>query len=180
MNEQILKWIAAFPRGGGYRWDPTQPTSGVTREITYKGKTILERDTATYCCGVTFQGWFETIGYNVELAISEMQKVQQLFYCAKGNRGGCQDALTAVRLGVIVTLDQAKPGDLLQLWRKPTANNPKGSGHSVFYLRHNAETLTYFSTQRRTNGPGEGTERLDNMADLFFVRPIQQEVNFKP
>lgn len=178
MNEPILKWIADFPRGGGYRWNPLEPTSGVTRAIIYKGKQILPADDKTYCCGITFQSWFETIGHNVELAVTEMQKLQQLWYCAKGNRGGCQDALIAVRLGVTVGLDQAIAGDFLQLWRKPTDKYPHGTGHSVIHLKHDAETVTYFSTQRRTNGPGEQTERLDNMADLFFVRAINQNVDF--
>lgn len=179
MNENILKWIDAFPRGGGYRWDPKEPTSGVTRPIIYKGVEILKADTATYCCGVTFQGWFETVGYGVDISVDAMKLLQQRWYCAlNGNRGGCQDALIATRLGIKVTLENAKPGDGLQLWRKPTANNPKGSGHSVFHLSHTAETLTYFSTQRRTNGPGEQTERLDNMAELYLVRPTLQQVDY--
>jgi hypothetical protein len=182
MNEPILNLIRTFPRGGGYTWDPTKPTSGVTQDLVYKNKLILAKDVATYCCGLTFEVWFRPIGITVDIPVTEMQKVQQLWYCARDNRGGCKDALLAVRLGMSVNLTEARAGDFLQLWRKPTVNNPKGSGHSVVYLSHDnaAGTLTYFSTQRRTNGPGEQTERLENLAELYFVRALGQYVEFKP
>src|SRR5688572_3188014 len=118
MNEPILNLIKSFPRGGGYVWDPKKPTSGVTIDLIYKNKLILAKDVATYCCGLTFELWFRTIGVTIDIAVSEMQKVQQLWYCARGNRGGCKDALLAVRMGMAVNLDEARPGDFLQLWRK--------------------------------------------------------------
>lgn len=181
MNEPILNYIKSIPRGGGYRWDPKLPTSGVTTDLVYKNKLILPKDSATYCCGLTFETWFRPIGITTDIPITEMQKVQQLWYCARDNRGGCKDALLSVRLGMSVNLDEAKAGDFLQLWRRPSVNNPKGSGHSVVYLSHDkaAGTLTYFSTQRRTDGPGEQTERLETLDELYFVRAFNQTVDFK-
>ena len=167
-NEQLLAFFKTFPRGGGYTWDPNKATSGVTQDLIYKGQTILKADTATYCCGLTFEGWFRTIGVTLDIPVSEMRKVQRLWYCAAGNRKGCLDALISIRIGTPVTLEEALPGDFLQMWRK------SGSGHSVQYLRHDnaAGTLTYFSTQPATNGPGERTERLENLTELYFVRPL--------
>jgi hypothetical protein len=138
--------------------------------LIYKGKTILSKDVATYCCGVTFEAWFRVIGVTIDVPVSDMQKVQRLWYCAAGNQKGCQDALLAVEMGMPVSLEEAQAGDFLQLWRK------SGSGHSVIYLSHNsaAGTLTYFSTQKETNGAGERTERLDTLTDLYFVRALNR------
>lgn len=174
MNEPILKVMKSYPLGGGYTWDASKPTSGCTIDIVYKNKLILPKDTSTYCVGLTFETWFRAIGSSVDLPVSEMQKVQRFWYCAAGNRGGCQDALTAVRLGITVSLDQAKPGDFLQLWRH------SGSGHSVIFLSHDkaADTITYWSTQPKTEGIGERTEKMEYMKDLYFVRALNQEVNF--
>jgi len=167
-NEQILELVKTLPRGGGYTWDPAKPTSGCPQDIIFNGVTILKKDTATYCCGLTFTVWFRVIGETLTIPPSEMFKVQRFWYCASGNRKGSLDALIAVKMGTPVTINEALPGDFLQLWRK------SGSGHSVIYLRHDsaAGTLTYFSTQPATNGPGERTERLANMTELYFVRPL--------
>ena len=168
-NEQLVAFFNAFPRGGGYSWNPKKPTSGVTQDLIYQGEMILRKDTATYCCGLTFEGWFRTIGVTLDIPVKDMRKVQQLSYCAvAGNRKGCQDALAFIAMGTPVTLEEALPGDLLQLWRQ------NGSGHSVNYVKHDkvAGTVTYFSTQPLTRGPGERTEKLAKLTDLYFVRAM--------
>lgn len=167
MSHNVIDFIKQIPLGGGYTWNPKVPTSGSPEAIIYKDEIILQKDTATYCCGLCFFVWYELYGRHLDIAISEMRKVQRLFYCASGNRGGCQDALIAINQGTKQTLETAQPGDFLQLWRNT------GSGHSVIYTGKNATHLHYFSTQPSTKGVGYKSEVLSKMQELFFIRPIE-------
>lgn len=175
MNEAIIKLRDSYLLGGGYTWNPQTGGDGVTMNLEYKGKKIASKDKDTYCCGLNFELWFRVIGSTVDLPLTEMQKVRALWYCARANRGGCMDALTSVRLGLrIPTINEARDGDFCQFWRK------SGSGHSVNLKSFDlaAGTFTYWSTQPKTDGIGYRTERLENMSDLFFVRALNQSVDF--
>lgn len=174
MNDKIIALRDSYKLGGGYTWDAKKATSGTTMNLVYKGKTILPKDPngSTYCVGICFELWFRVIGSTVDLPETEMGKVQQLWYCARGNRGGCMDALTSVKLGVrIPTIQEALPGDFIQFWRK------SGSGHSVNHasLDLAAGTFTYWSTQPATKGIGFRTERLDTVTEWYIVRALNQE-----
>lgn len=162
----VIDHIKTYPFGGGYTWDASKPTSGTPKAIIYKGEVILQKDSATYCCGLTFCVWFELFGQHIDIAVSEMKKVQRLWYCATGLHGGCEDALSAINQRVLgIMLEDAQPGDFLQLWRVT------GSGHSVAYISHTKTDLTYWSTQPKTNGIGYRTEPLANIKELYFARP---------
>lgn len=169
MSQRVLDFIKTIPLGGGYTWDVKVPTSGCPKSIIYKDEVILQKDSATYCCGLTFYTWFELYGQYIDIAVSEMKKVQQLWYCARGNRPGCQDALHAVGQGSHVNESDAESGDYLQFWRT------SGSGHSVVYISHDHETLHYWSTQPKTNGVGYRSEPLAKMEELYFVRPLEPQ-----
>lgn len=152
MNDQILSYINSLPKGQGYKWNVKVPTSGVTMDIIYQGETILKRDSTTFCSGVTFQSWFMVFGNQLTIPVDEMKRLQQDWYVATGKRAGPVDALVPRGLGAKVELNDAMPGDFLQLWRS------SGSGHSVIYLSHTELSLTYWSTQPSTKGIGKRTE----------------------
>lgn len=164
---KVLDFIKTIPLGGGYTWDSKVPTTGCPKEIVYKDEVILKKDASTYCCGVTFYSWFQVYGQHIDIAVSEMRKVQRLWYCAIGNRAGCREALTSVMQGQIVNLSEAQPGDFLQLWRTT------GSGHSVVYTGRDETHLFYWSTQPSTKGVGYKSEILSKMSELHFVRPLE-------
>jgi hypothetical protein len=174
----VIDFIKTVPLGGGYTWDASKPTSGSPKAIIYKGEVILQKDTATYCCGLTFWVWFELYGQHIDIAVSEMKKVQQLWYCARGNRPGCQDALIAINQWAFgakpkpehLIDSDIEPGDFLQLWRN------SGSGHSVVYTGKNETHLFYWSTQPKTQGVGYRSEPLTAMKELFFVRAKPLEI----
>lgn len=149
-----LEYIKTIKLGGGYLWDAKHPTDGVLQDIVYKDFTILQVDEvgSSYCCGVTFSVWFFCFGQFLNIPIREMKEIQQDWYVATGKRAGPVDALVPRNLGVKVLLNEAQPGDFMQLWR----NNK--SGHSVVYLAHDEMSITYFSTQPSTKGPGTRKE----------------------
>lgn len=166
----VIEFIKTVPLGGGYTWNPKINGHGVPQDIIYKGETILRKDTATYCTGLTFFAWFECYGKHLDIAVSEMRKVQRMWYCAMDppNRAGCQDALISIKQGTKQTLETAQPGDICQLWRA-------SSGHSVIYTGHTATEISYWSTQPKTKGVGYRSEPLTAMKELFFVRPLTQQ-----
>ena len=155
MNEEILAYINSLPLGGGYTWDKNNPTTGVQHDLVYKGSTILAKDVngSTYCCGITFQIWFESVGKYLDISVNDMRQIQRYWYVAVPNyTRGCLDALVQFGLGEEVKWSQVLPGDFLQLWRK------SGSGHSVVIMGKELNGVEYFSTQRSTNGIGKYIE----------------------
>lgn len=164
----VIDFIKTVPLGGGYTWDASKPTSGSPKAIIYKGEVILQKDTATYCCGLTMHVYFELFGKHLDISVDAMKLLQRRWYCAMGNRGGAQDALIAINQGTKHTIEDAEPGMFLQLWRN------SGSGHSVVYTGKNETHLFYWSTQPKTQGVGYRSEPLTAMKELFFVRPNER------
>lgn len=73
----------------------------------------------------------------------------------------------------VASLQDAQPGDLIQYWRSVDLARP--SGHSAVFLRYDPLThaLTYWSSQRKTNGIGENVEIIDPAVwELHVVRPL--------
>lgn len=170
----IHEFIDTFPRGGGYLW---KDGDGVTEPIVYQGKTILKPDAnqSSYCCGLTFQGWFKTHGYKLQIPLKEMESIRRLWYITDLKipnwRKGAVLALVPRGLAVEVKLQDVQKGDIGQIWRVPTKGNPLGSGHSIFPLSQDGALLTYFSTQPLTKGAGERREKLNTLAEMYFCRP---------
>lgn len=162
-----LELIKTYPTGGGYLWDATKPTSGVTMDLVYQGTTILKADKATYCCGLTFETWFRQQASKLTISVKEMKALQRDWYVASGKRKGVVDALVPRGLGSeIKGFENVLPGDYLQFWRK------SGSGHSAVYIQHTFADFTYWSTQQRTKGPGHCTEKRDLLTEIYICRPL--------
>lgn len=73
----------------------------------------------------------------------------------------------------VASLEDAQPGDLIQYWRSVDLARP--SGHSAVFLHYDPSTnaLTYWSSQRKTNGIGENVEIIDPAVwELHIVRPL--------
>lgn len=159
----ILDHIKTFPLGGGYLWDRNNPTDGVTRPIRYKDELILSPDAkrSSYCCGISYQVWFEVYGHKADISVSDMKKIQQLWYVAvPGKVKGPASALPLFGLGKEVDYKDAQPGDFCQLWRR------NRSGHSVILTKKIETGIEYWSTQPSTNGIGYKEE---------FHTPVKQK-----
>jgi len=160
-REKALDTPIAFPDGGGY--DKSWKGSGSPEDIVFKGKTILAKGAnGSYCCGFTFAVAMRTAaarGLLADRSVEQVQRFQREWYGATPASREKQCVLAAENLGVghEVKLDDARPGDFVQLAR---AN---GTGHSVLLLRPIRRDgklvgIEYRSSQGSTNGIGNRAE----------------------
>lgn len=203
MNDAILTVMGKLPTEKGYRFTPTDrhpdtlhvnprdpEHDGVSKGITTSkpvegGEEVIRvakasTDGVTYCCGVTFEVWFDALSM-VGVSSSSLFPPDELqrgfdqlvtdWFCPVMGHSGCVAALVDRNWGLPVNLLDAQPGDLCQFWRSVDLDKP--SGHSVVFLKYDDLTkeLTYWSSQRLTNGIGERTEIVGENWEVHVVRP---------
>ena len=174
-NAEVMNAVGTFGTAS-YKWKGY----GVTRTITYKGKTLAypykisgDPTDYCYCVGATFQvymtafeNWDKKNGKTGDLkglSASQAETVRKIWYIVKTEyEKGVQQALTQYGLGkAIPKWSDAQPGDFVQFWR-----NSK-SGHSaVFsswkYTGSKITGITYFSCQG--SGAGYASETIGSGA----------------
>lgn len=159
-----LAFAKALPDGGGYELNGT----GVPVEIRHNGVLILPKGVKTYCSGFTFATAMitaERLGLLKGKTVDQIKRFQREWYGGAGDPEKQQGpAMRNLGIGDNVPVQQAKPGDFLQLWRVG------GSGHSTVFtgwLMDPARPgvpvgFTYRSSQPRTNGIGDSQERFSD------------------
>lgn len=105
-------------------------------KIEHKGRTILKQDQNVYCSGFTLYVCFTIAtqaGIIEDKTYAQMYKFYKDWYGIPGETNLLSgQALTRLGIGVNVSWDDAKAGDICQLWR---GNNPNSlNGHSVIFL----------------------------------------------
>ncbi len=167
-NQQVLDLIATYPTDGTHKYYWVNGFDGVTHDLVWNGTVIAksEPERRTFCCGLTLEIWFSLFDHKLSLSAQDIRKIKADWFVATGKRKGCVDGLVPRGLGTEVLLKDAQPGNFCQLWRK------SGSGHSVVYLGHTAETISYWSTQPSTNGIGKRTEKFgkDFVNEVYLVQ----------
>ncbi len=175
LNPYVLAVLRRYPTDGTHRywWPKDGAYDGVSEDLVYDGAVIArgEPKRRTFCCGLTFEVWLRALerwhgrkarGGPLRLPgidARAMKRLRGAWYCARGGVAGPEDALVPLGLGVVIRrLEDARPGDFVQLWRH------SGSGHSVIFLGWERErgkivAMRYWSTQRATRGIGVRTER---------------------
>jgi hypothetical protein len=171
---------------GSYLWQG----DGVTKTVSYQGTTIAKPYAAgkCMCVGATFQVYMTafqawdaqhgTTGSLRGLSVAQVKQLKSIWYVATSALEGSQAALVKLGLGSAVkVLDQAQPGDPVQLWR----NN--GSGHSVIFdswVKSGGKItgLTYFSCN--SGGPGFITEPVGTGTKEIDVARIHVGHPFPP
>lgn len=168
-EESVVEIARSYPDGGGYnnKW----AGSGTPETVTHDGQQVLAAsEGGTYCCGFTFAVAMRAAEQQELLAnksFDEVKRFQKLWYGATDSEDKTLVVLAAETLGVGrgVPIEQAEPGDFVQLWR---AN---GSGHSVVFLKWIEEDdqkvgFRYRSSQGATDGIGDATEYFTDAAGL--------------
>jgi hypothetical protein len=158
----VIEIARSFPDGGGYKWEGG---SGAPCAIEFHGATILAaQEDGTYCSGFTFAVAMRVLadrGLLAGMTADEVRRFQKQWYGAVEDAAERQCALAVEELGVgreVEKLDDALPGDFVQLWRTTK------SGHSVVLLelvRDDAGIvigLHYRSSQTSTDGIGDRVE----------------------
>lgn len=180
-NARILAAALALPQARGYRFcpaprsadDPVNPRDpdhdGTSRSLAFGGEVVARgaADGATYCCGVTFEAWFDA-GVPEGATPDELRRTLAEWFCPTMGHDGVVSALARRGWGERVTLDAARPGDLCQFWRSVDLAAP--SGHSVLFLGFDGRRLRYWSSQRATAGIGVHTEEVGPSWQVHVVR----------
>jgi hypothetical protein len=168
----VLRAAEEFADGGGYNRDWSG--SGCPAEVRFGGQKVLGKAAGgTYCSGFTFAVAMtvaERRGLLAGKDLTAVRAFQKEWYGATPAARETQCALAMERLGIgrAVPLDDALPGDFVQLWRVKDAAG-KVSGHSVVLVSWVIEDgrrvgLTYRSSQASTDGIGTATERFADAA----------------
>lgn len=167
-NKSIVELVLSYPRQGEHTyWWPRSgggAYDGATTDVLVNGKTVLrgESQARTFCCGLTLEVFYRYAaskpGAAAKLA-ENSDDFKRDWFCREINSPGPLDALLRVGMGKkIEKLDDALPGDFVQLWR-----NGK-SGHSVIFVNWLKDAsgkkvgFQYWSTQTSTNGIGYASE----------------------
>ena len=177
----------SFDDGGGYVW---KDSTGAPMEIRHQGAVVLAKQPqGTYCSGFTFTVAMETArrrGLLEGKSFDEVKRFQKAWYGATKDAAETQCAWAVEKLGIgrrIKSLDAAKPGDFLQLWRT------NKSGHSVLLVElvRDGERIVgvhYRSSQGSTDGIGDRTEYFADVPDrdgkLDRKRIYVARLNAKP
>lgn len=164
--KDVLAAAQAIPDGGTYVWDGG---SGVPHEIRHNGETIVKaQKKGTYCSGFTFTVAMEAArerGLLRGKSADAVRQFQKEWYGSTKDAAERQCALAVDRLGIgreIKKLEQAQPGDFVQIWRT------NKTGHSVVLLDWVREGdqivgINYRSSQKSTDGVGD---RIEYFADI--------------
>lgn len=180
-NERLLRAASALPRGRGYRFepaprDPSDPINprdphhdGTSRTLRAGAEVVARAapDGATYCCGATFEAWWDA-GLRPDVDADELRAVLAEWFCPTMGHPGVVSALASRGWGDPVPVDRAIAGDLCQFWRSTDLATP--SGHSVLLLGVDGDRLRYWSSQRATEGVGEHEERVGPSWEVHVVR----------
>lgn len=193
LNARIVEVLRSYPTDGThtYHWPKSGSWGGNTKDLHYGGELFSAGDPEKrcYCCGLTFEvfleayrAWCSAEKCAFELPgipdVAALKAFRQRWFGALGEKKTMQDALVTAKLGTaIAKLDDAEPGDFVQLWRND------GSGHAVIFLGWERDpktkaitALRYWSTQKSTNGIGERTETIGagkkdiDRAQLYLAR----------
>jgi hypothetical protein len=180
LNKFILEAIEKLNahKGMGYHWPAN--IDGSIGDVMYQDKIILRGNSFnhTYCCGLTLQAYLMAVsasGKDIG-SYADVMKIRKKWFIAdpieplQQNKGAA-DALVPLGFGSEVSINEAQPGDLVQLWRK------NGSGHSVIFISTDGKlVVNYWSTQKSTNGIGYRTERLEYVTNpithIHICRPL--------
>lgn len=174
-NSYVLNVLKNYPTNGSYEyyWPKNGGWAGNTQDLYYENKLFSKGDKnkRSYCCGLTFEVFF--LAYKnyctdkgKKFCISDfdskkLKKFRGQWFGSDGNRETLKNAIVSNKLGKEIKMEDAIPGDFVQLWRK------SGSGHSVVFISWIREDkkiigLQYWSTQRSTNGVQYNSEFFKN------------------
>ncbi len=168
-NAVVLDVLRSYPTDGtyGYFWPKEGPWDGTTEAIEVDGVPLTQGDPQkrSYCCGLTYEVFLKarrTLGEPA--APASLKELKLRWYGnskeAPERRRLVAFAIESLGFGTrLDALDDARPGDFVQFWRHT------GSGHSAIFLGWVREEgrivgITYWSSQKSTNGIGTATERI--------------------
>lgn len=184
LNAEVLTAIKAMPKKGGYVLTSVSPKK-MRDAFSWKlDELIVTQSKAipSYCTTATYIVFFKALKTFWATNGYPSKEVQELFKPnleADGVRAwgrwnsngpGTAKFFQDTGLGTNFTdISKALPGDFLKIWW----NNEVGmkeQGHSVVYLRSDATTITFWSSNTSSSGYGERTIPKTMAKRLLFSR----------
>jgi hypothetical protein len=183
-NEQVLSVIQEMPKKGGYVLTTTSPKkmrdafSWNVDELTVAQSKAIP----SYCTTATYLVFFKALenfwkgnGYPsrdiLEIIKPNVESDGVRIWGRWNSNGpGTAKFFRDADLGTnFEELDKALPGDFLKIWWNDEVGK-KEQGHSVVYIRSNATTITFWSSNKDTLGYGERTIPKTMAKRLLFSR----------
>jgi hypothetical protein len=186
LNADVLALIATYPDQGfgGYAWPSPRGQDGTTRDL-FLGRTRIARGgVGNHCVGVTFEVFWRALARRpgavraARLDPARVRRLRARWYVPVDGGRGAAEALERHGLGRSVPLDDAQPGDFVQMWMHG------GLGHSVVFLGWvrgpggTVVAIRYWSSQPWTGGLGvsesvigDGDGEVDR-ARIYVARAI--------
>lgn len=183
-NEQVLSVIQEMPKKGGYVLTSTSPKkmrdafSWNVDELTVTQSKAIP----SYCTTATYLVFFKALenfwkgnGYPsrdiLEIIKPNVESDGVRIWGRWNSNGpGTAKFFRDADLGTnFEELDKALPGDFLKIWWNDEVGK-KEQGHSVVYIRSNATTITFWSSNKDTLGYGERTIPKTMAKRLLFSR----------
>jgi hypothetical protein len=171
LNSHVLAVVHSYPLDGthAFHWPKSGGWEGTTRDLVWAGEKLASGDPQgrCYCCGLVYEVWVRALERALgapghpDLAPATLREARLRFFGdskAGERRKLVAFALPSLGLGkAIERREDARAGDLLQLWRHD------GSGHQAVFVnwvwrKGKIVGLTYWSTQTSTRGIGYHTE----------------------
>ncbi len=179
INEAILH-AAETVEGGGYNWKGG--TTGSPFGVEKGGKNLIDKQSeGSYCSGYTCGAALsalDRVGVLDNVDDKSIKDFKSTWYGSKGYKKDDKstwdlsgNALEKHGLGYKVDRDEAKPGDITQIWRE------NGSGHSVIFKDWEYDDkgdkigIKYRSTQPSTDGVGDRVEYFNNKSGKKVIDP---------
>ncbi|HLF93509.1 MAG TPA: hypothetical protein VJB14_08605 [Planctomycetota bacterium] len=168
-NAAVLDTLRRYPTDGTYSyfWPKEGPWDGTTEAIDVDGVRLTQGDPQkrSYCCGLTYEVFLKARrALGDPDAAAPLKELKLRWY---GNSREAPERRRLVAFAIesmgygsrVAALEDARPGDFVQFWRHG------GSGHSAIFidwLREGGRIvgITYWSSQKSTNGIGTATERI--------------------
>lgn len=183
-NERVLKAIQEMPKKGGYVLTTVSPKklrdafSWNLDELNIAEKKAIP----SYCTTATYIVFFKVLK-SYWLENGHPHKDIQEFYRANvendgvriwgrwnSNGPGTAKFFHDAGLGTnFEDITKALPGDFLKIWWNDEIGK-KEQGHSVVYLKSDATTITFWSSNKTTTGYGERTIPKTMAKRLLFSR----------
>jgi hypothetical protein len=131
-NQIVLSVLKEYPTDGtnDYWWPRAGESdySGCTRDLSLAGVRVMkgEPQRRTYCCGLTLEvflrsyiRWLETRGGEQASAVApaDWPEFQKYWFVLEKNGPGPSAALEKFKLGRTIPMNEALPGDFVQIWR---------------------------------------------------------------
>jgi len=170
-----------MPAGGGYSGsDATKNLLCQACQVDSNGGFVFKPAAAkpSFCSGATYLVFLKALAAQSSLSPAEaaqwIVKPNQadgsgLFGRWNANGPGCAKLISDLNAGINFTSwEKARPGDFLKIWWT-SAIGGKERGHHVVYLSHNANNITFWSSNLGT-GYGTKTVSRSRCKRVIFTR----------